>query len=82
MSATSESLPGLDDRELAALAGQAVAELTRRGTPDSFRLLVELSAVVGSSLGESARQVAANGSWSQVADITGTTKQAAWSRWR
>lgn len=82
MSATHPQLSELDDQDLAALIDDAICELARRGTPASFKLLVELSAHVGTSLGESARQVAASGSWSQVADITGTTKQAAWSRWR
>ena len=45
-------------------------------------MLVALSGLVGTSLGESARLVAERGSWSQVAQISGTTKQAAWSRWR
>ena len=71
----------LDDEQLAAVARRAVDELAARGTTTSFKLLVDLSAHVGASVGESARQVAASGSWSQVADITGTTKQAAWSRW-
>jgi hypothetical protein len=82
MSEIHQPLRQLADRELAALANDAVTELSRRGSPESFKLLVELSAQVGVSLGEAARQLAATGSWSQVADITGTTKQAAWSRWR
>ena len=82
MSETHQPLRQLADLELAALANDAVTELSRRGSPESFKLLVELSAQVGASLGEAARQLAATGSWSQVADITGTTKQAAWSRWR
>ena len=41
-----------------------------------------MNAHVGQCLGEAARALAANGSWSQVADLSGTTKQAAWSRWR
>jgi hypothetical protein len=82
MSEMHQRLPQLDDLELAALANDAVTELSRRGSAESFRLLVELSAHIGTSLGEAARHVAATGSWSQVADITGTTKQAAWSRWR
>jgi hypothetical protein len=82
MSVMHSQLPDLDDQELAALIKAAVSELARRGTTDSFKMLVDLSAHVGVSLGEAARQVAAGSSWSQVADITGTTKQAAWSRWR
>ena len=76
-----QQMSELDDQQLATMAQQAVAELAPRGTHSSFKLLVDLSTYVGVSLGEAARQVAAAGSWSQVADITGTTKQAAWSRW-
>jgi len=46
----------------------------------------DLEQLSDSELGDLARQaltaLAANGSWSQVADLSGTTKQAAWSRWR
>lgn len=85
---TTMTIPGpdvlaeLDDTRLAELATAAVDELARRGSTAAFGRLVELSSHLGASLGEAARQVAATGSWSQVADITGTTKQAAWSRWR
>lgn len=82
MTVPANSFDGLDDDALAALARTAVDELARRGTTESFRALIELSGHVGSAVGESARQVAARGSWSQVAQVSGTTKQAAWSRWR
>lgn len=82
MAAPQDSLDQLTDGELDALIRAAVAELTSRGTTDSFAMLVALSSQVGASLGEAARLVAERGSWSQVAQISGTTKQAAWSRWR
>ncbi len=82
MAAPQDSLDQLSDGELDALIRGAVAELTGRGTTESFALLVALSGLVGTSLGEAARLVAERSSWSQVAQISGTTKQAAWSRWR
>ena len=81
MSAT-ESLAGLGDDELDSLIRKALAELSGRGTTRSFAVLIDLSAFLGTSLGEAARRVAERGSWSQVAEVSGTTKQAAWSRWR
>lgn len=74
-------LPELTEAELAELAHSVVDELTRRSSVAAFQSLVALSGYVGSALGDSARRVADHGSWSQVAEITGTTKQAAWSRW-
>lgn len=82
MAPPQDSLDHLSDDELDALIRAALAELTNRGTSESFARLVTLSGLVGTSLGESARLVAERGSWSQVAQISGTTKQAAWSRWR
>jgi len=75
-------LSSLDDHALADLARTATDELARRGTAEGFELLIGLSAHVGAAVGESARQVAEHGSWSDVAAVSGTTKQAAWSRWR
>jgi hypothetical protein len=71
----------LAEDELADLIRSAVAELAARGTTSSFRALIEISGELGSSLGEAARRVAEGTSWSQVAEISGTSKQAAWSRW-
>lgn len=82
VTASANSFDSLDDGALGDLIRAAVGELSRRGTTDSFRLLIELSGQVGAAVGESARQVAERGSWSQVAEVSGTTKQAAWSRWR
>ena len=52
--------------------------------PDSaaFQELIGLSDHLGRALGDSARLLAEAGSWSQVASVAGTSKQAAWSRWR
>ena len=82
MAPPQDSLDHLSDDQLDALIRAALAELTNRGTSEAFAMLVALSGQVGTSLGESARLVAERGSWSQVAQISGTTKQAAWSRWR
>ena len=82
MAPPQDSLHHLSDDELDALIRAALSELTNRGTTEAFAMLVALSGQVGASLGEAARLVAERGSWSQVAQISGTTKQAAWSRWR
>ena len=67
--------------ELAESARQALRALATRPELEAFHELLDLSTVVGECLGESARLLASHGSWSQVAEATGTTKQAAWSRW-
>jgi hypothetical protein len=82
MPGSDDDLSSLDDRALADLARAAAAELARRGNAEGFGLLIDLSASIGTAVGESARRVAEQGSWSQVAAVSGTTKQAAWSRWR
>lgn len=68
--------------ELAEQAREALRALATRPELEAFQELLGLSEVVGECLGESARSLAEHGSWSQVAEATGTTKQAAWSRWR
>ena len=76
--------PGLTDHsnsELEELARNAVSCLAERPDPEAFAALLRLSAVVGESLGISARALAVSGSWAQVGDAAGTTRQAAWSRW-
>ena len=82
MPGSHEDLSALDDHALADLARAAADELAQRGNAEGFGLLIELSAHIGTAVGESARRVAEQGSWSQVAALSGTTKQAAWSRWR
>jgi hypothetical protein len=74
-------LSQLGDDEVAELIRSAIAELAGRGTTSAFKALIQLSGELGASLGEAARRVAGGASWSQVAEISGTSKQAAWSRW-
>jgi len=74
-----------EDATVAELGERARAALSAlAGRPDlqAFQELLALSEFNGECLGESARTLAAHGSWSQVAGAAGTTKQAAWSRWR
>jgi hypothetical protein len=82
MATASQSFDQLSDEDLDVLIREALAELAGRGTSRSFGLLIELSAQLGITIGEAARRLAERGSWSQVAQVSGTTKQAAWSRWR
>ena len=67
---------------LAQQARQAVEALARSSDPAAFSELLSLSALVGESLGVSARSLANGGSWAQVGDVAGVTRQAACSRWR
>jgi hypothetical protein len=67
---------------LAHQARQAVEALARRPDPAAFTELLRLSALVGESLGVSARSLAEGGSWAPVGEAAGVTRQAAWSRWR
>jgi hypothetical protein len=76
------ALDGLGEAELAELACRIADELSTRGTHESFTELLRLVAYFGARVGDSARQVAAANSWSQVAELSGTSKQAAWERWR
>jgi predicted choloylglycine hydrolase len=75
---------GVPDRtpdELAHLARAAIAGLARSDDPQAFAHLLQLSQQVGECLGVSARNLASGRSWSGVADLAGTTRQAAWARW-
>jgi len=77
------TVPGPPTTEaLAHQARQAVEALARRPDPAAFTELLRLSALVGESLGVSARSLAEGGSWAQVGEAAGVTRQAAWSRWR
>jgi hypothetical protein len=67
---------------LAKQAQQAVEALAQMSDPAAFSELLRLSALVGESIGVSARSLADGGSWTHVADVAGVTRQAAWSRWR
>jgi ubiquinone biosynthesis protein UbiJ len=68
--------------ELAELAEAVVAELARRADPDAFAHLLRMTGVVGQRVGVAARSIAERGSWAGVADLAGTSRQAAWERWR
>jgi hypothetical protein len=68
--------------EVANLAQAALESLAKRDDPDAFAQLLRLAQINGECLGTSARTLAEESSWSGVADMAGTTKQAAWSRWR
>jgi hypothetical protein len=63
-------------------AREAMEALARLSDPAAFSELLRLSALVGECLGVSARSLADGGSWANVADVAGVTRQAAWSRWR
>lgn len=68
--------------QIGDLVVTALRELAGRPDRQAFEELLRVSDEVGQCLGRSARTLAESGSWSQVADVAGTTKQAAWSRWR
>ena len=71
-----------DPAALAESVRVTVRELAESGDPSSFPALLAISEEVGIALGVAARRMAETGSWSQVAAHAGTSKQAAWSRWR
>jgi hypothetical protein len=77
-----ENLSAAAPAELAALAEAAVRSLAKSDDPAAFAHLLRLARVVGECLGSAARTLASERSWSGVAEIAGTTKQAAWERWR
>ena len=81
MAMAASTLRGLPTPELALLARAATSELARRSEPEAFSELLDIQQHLGVSLGDAARTLAAHGSWSSVAELSGTTKQAAWSRW-
>ncbi len=66
---------------LRARAREAIDALAACPDPAAFHALLVLSEEVGLALATSARTLAAGSSWSQVAAVSGTTKQAAWARW-
>ena len=75
-------LDGMTENELAALIYRIIDELSTRGTQESFAELLRVVAYVGERVGHAARLLAKSNSWSQVAQVSGTSKQAAWERWR
>lgn len=81
-SAAQPPLDGLTESELAALICRAIDELSARGTREGFAELLRIVAYTGQQVGHAARLVAESNSWSHVAEISGTSRQAAWERWR
>jgi hypothetical protein len=79
---TASPQPEPTTEALAQQARQAIQALARLSDPAAFSELLRLSALVGESLGVSARSLAEGGSWAQVGEAAGVTRQAAWSRWR
>ncbi len=79
---TASPQPEPTTEALAQQARQAIEALARLSDPAAFTELLHLSAFVGESLGVSARSLAEGGSWAQVGEAAGVTRQAAWSRWR
>jgi hypothetical protein len=81
MARTADNLNPPTIAQLTKQAREATQALARRPDVEAFHALLGLSQLVGESLGVSARLLAANSSWSQVAEVSGTTRQAAWARW-
>ncbi|MCV7191400.1 hypothetical protein [Mycolicibacterium brumae] len=75
-------LQNLSATELAALICRAADELSTRGSSESFAEMLKVVSHVGERVGIAARGLASANSWSQVAQVSGTSKQAAWERWR
>ena len=72
----------MTEGELAALIHRGIDELSARGSREAFAELLRVVAYTGEKVGEAARLLATSNSWAQVADVSGTSKQAAWERWR
>ena len=77
-----EDLARATPSELAGLAEVSMRLLAQSEDPAAFGYLLELTRLAGESVGMAARTLAHESSWSQVGDIAGTTRQAAWERWR
>lgn len=77
-----DDLNQLSSNDLGVLARDAMSILAQRGDQEAFSQLLTMTAHSGQCLGEGARRLAGTASWSQVADLTGVSKQAVWSRWR
>ncbi len=71
-----------DPIALAAAARECIDALARSTDVAAFQELLGLSQTVGEALGASARSLAEANSWTAVGGLAGTTKQAAWARWR
>ena len=81
MAILGDDLDQLSSNDLAVLARDAMSILALRGDREAFSELLTMSAHAGQCIGEGARRLASAESWTQVADLTGVSKQAVWSRW-
>jgi hypothetical protein len=70
-----------DPSNIEAQVRTLLGVLAADDNPAAFQALLGLSRYLGECLGMSARTLAENQSWGDVAGVAGTTKQAAWSRW-
>jgi hypothetical protein len=77
-----EDLANATPSELTDLAETSMRLLAECDDPAAFGYPIELTRLGGECLGIAARTLAYGRSWSQVASIAGTTRQAAWERWR
>jgi hypothetical protein len=82
MATLGDDLDQLSASDLGVLARDAMSILALRGDQEAFSQLLTMSAHAGQCLGEAARRLASAESWTQVAGLTGVSKQAVWSRWR
>ena len=82
MSTSQQDFGRATPEELAELAAAALRALAERADPEAFAQLLQLTQVVGECMATAARNLADERSWSGVGDIAGTTRQAAWARWR
>ena len=76
------SLDAMSEAELAALIRRGIDELSTRGSREAFGELLRVVSYAGEKVGVAARLLATSNSWAQVAEVSGTSKQAAWERWR
>lgn len=77
-----DDLASATPSELADIAQISMRLLAQSDDSAAFSYLLELTRLGGECLGLAARTLAHESSWSQVANIAGTTRQAAWERWR
>ena len=82
MAILGDDLDELSSNDLGVLARNAMSILALRGDQEAFSQLLTMNPHAGECLGEAARHLASAASWTQVADLTGVSKQAVWSRWR
>ena len=81
MAILGDDLEQLSSNDLGVLARNAMSILALRGDQEAFSQLLTMNPHAGECLGEAARHLASTASWSEVADLTGVSRQAVWSRW-